>query len=133
MASLAPRRFGRDCGTSVPPLIPSRPFVKWACYRVVYNEVHLTRLPIAYFEKRHLGDIVSRFGSINSIQSTLTSLFVESLLDGLMALLAFVMILIYSRTLSLIVIAGVIGYAALRWFFYVPLQEASKERLLLQA
>jgi len=94
---------------------------------------HLTRLPIAYFEKRHLGDIVSRFGSIDSIQSTLTSLFVESLLDGLMALLAFVMILIYSRTLSLIVIAGVIGYAALRWFFYVPLQEASKERLLLQA
>ena len=25
--------------TSVLPLIPSRPFVKWACYRVVYNEV----------------------------------------------------------------------------------------------
>src|SRR5471032_1444434 len=44
MGSLAPRRFGRDCVTSVLPLIPSRPFVKWACYRVVYNEVRISEL-----------------------------------------------------------------------------------------
>ena len=31
---------------------------------------HLIHLPSSFFQKRHLGDIVSRFGSINSIQST---------------------------------------------------------------
>src|SRR5471032_1941672 len=60
-SSLAPRRFGRDCGTSVPPLIPSRPFVKWACYRVVYNEVHLKqRNPSALRNGRSLGTISRR-------------------------------------------------------------------------
>lgn len=32
---------------------------------------HLIRLPVQYFEKRHLGDVVSRFGSIDAIQHTL--------------------------------------------------------------
>ncbi|TEF45300.1 peptidase domain-containing ABC transporter [Pseudomonas aeruginosa] len=36
---------------------------------------HLLRLPAQYFEKRHLGDVVSRFGAVNSIQQTLTKLF----------------------------------------------------------
>lgn len=94
---------------------------------------HLTRLPVAYFEKRNLGDIVSRFGSIGSIQSTLTTLFVESFLDGLMALLALVMMLLYSPVLTVIVIGSVAAYGVLRWLFYAPLREASKERLMLAA
>ncbi len=32
---------------------------------------HLLRLPVAFFEKRHLGDISSRFESLNAIQRTL--------------------------------------------------------------
>jgi ATP-binding cassette subfamily B protein RaxB len=46
---------------------------------------HLIRLPNAYFEKRHVGDIVSRFGSINAIRELLTTGIVEALIDGLMA------------------------------------------------
>lgn len=92
---------------------------------------HLIRLPVSYFEKRHLGDIVSRFGSIGAIQSTLTSLFVESLLDGLMALLALAMMLLYSPKLSALVLCGVLLYACLRWAFYQPFREASQERLVL--
>ena len=94
---------------------------------------HLVQLPVSFFEKRHLGDIVSRFGSIGSIQSTLTSLFVESALDGLMALLALCMMLIYSPKLSAIVLASVAVYAVLRWVFYHPFREASQERLILSA
>jgi ATP-binding cassette subfamily B protein RaxB len=94
---------------------------------------HLCRLPSVYFEKRHLGDIVSRFGSIGAIQGTLTSLFVESALDGLMALLALCMMLLYSPKLSLVVIAAVAAYVLLRWFFYYPFREASQERLVLAA
>ncbi|MGZ5200660.1 MAG: peptidase domain-containing ABC transporter [Telluria sp.] len=94
---------------------------------------HLTRLPMSYFEKRHLGDIVSRFGSIGTIQGTLTSLFVESLLDGLMALLALGMMTLYSGMLALVVVLSVAGYGLLRWLFYAPLRDASKERLVLAA
>lgn len=94
---------------------------------------HMTRLPMSYFEKRHLGDIVSRFGSIGTIQSTMTSLFVESLLDGLMALLALGMMTMYSGALALVVVVSVAAYALLRWMFYGPLRDASKERLVLAA
>jgi ATP-binding cassette subfamily B protein RaxB len=93
----------------------------------------LTRLPVAYFEKRHLGDVMSRFGSIGAIQGTLTSLFVESLLDGLMALIALGMMLMYSLILSALVLATVAVYSLLRWAFYQPLREASQERLVLGA
>lgn len=94
---------------------------------------HLTRLPMSYFEKRHLGDVVSRFGSIGSIQSTLTSLFVETVLDGLMAVLALGMMLLYSQALAAVVVLAVAAYALLRWLFYGPLRDASKERLVLAA
>lgn len=92
---------------------------------------HLIRLPIPFFEKRHLGDIVSRFGSIGAIQGTLTSLFVESLLDWLMTLMALGMMLLYSVKLSALVLVGVLLYALLRWAFYQPFREASQERLIL--
>ena len=42
---------------------------------------HLLRLPVSYFEKRHLGDVVSRFGAVTNIQRTLTSSFDEALID----------------------------------------------------
>ena len=45
---------------------------------------HLLRLPVSWFEKRHLGDVVSRFGAVNKIQHTLTTSFVEALIDGVM-------------------------------------------------
>ncbi|MDM5176503.1 peptidase domain-containing ABC transporter [Massilia sp. DJPM01] len=94
---------------------------------------HLINLPTVFFEKRHLGDVLSRFGSITAIQQTLTSVFVESALDGLMALLALGMMLMYSAELTLIVVLSVALYAALRWIFYQPLRAASQERLILAA
>ena len=57
---------------------------------------HLVRLPTSFFEKRHLGDITSRFGAVNAIQKTLTTAAIEAVLDGLMAVAALVMMLIYA-------------------------------------
>ncbi|MTV41154.1 peptidase domain-containing ABC transporter [Duganella radicis] len=94
---------------------------------------HLIRLPVSFFEKRHLGDIVSKFGSMEAIQSTLTTIFVQTLLDGLMSVFALAMMWIYSPALSLIVLAAVGAYVIARVCFYRPLQEASRERLILSA
>jgi ATP-binding cassette subfamily B protein RaxB len=43
---------------------------------------HLVRLPMVWFEKRHIGDVVSRFDSLNTIQRTLTTSALEALIDG---------------------------------------------------
>ncbi len=45
---------------------------------------HLMRLPVAWFEKRHTGDVMSRFGAVQQIQETLTTSFIEAVLDGLL-------------------------------------------------
>jgi ATP-binding cassette subfamily B protein RaxB len=37
---------------------------------------HMLRLPLAWFEKRNIGDIVSKFRSVDAIQRTLTTTFV---------------------------------------------------------
>ncbi|WP_183738277.1 MULTISPECIES: peptidase domain-containing ABC transporter [unclassified Janthinobacterium] len=94
---------------------------------------HLANLPVSYFEKRYLGEIVSRFGSMGAIQNTLTNLLVESLLDSVMALLAMVMMFLYSPLLSSFIIATIMIYATLRWVFYLPFREASQERLILSS
>jgi ATP-binding cassette subfamily B protein RaxB len=47
---------------------------------------HLLRLPLGYFEKRHVGDLLSRIGSIQPIQTLLTQGLVNVLIDSVLAL-----------------------------------------------
>jgi ATP-binding cassette, subfamily B, bacterial CvaB/MchF/RaxB len=91
---------------------------------------HLLKLPVSWFEKRHLGDVVSRFGAVNSIQRTLTSSFVEALIDGAMALATFAMMVVYSATLTGIAAGAVVFYGILRWTFYDPLRRATEEHIV---
>jgi ATP-binding cassette subfamily B protein RaxB len=94
---------------------------------------HLLRLPVDWFEKRHAGDIWSRFGSVQQIQKTLTTSFVEAVLDGTLVVLTLAMMALYSVMLSTVALAAVAGYALLRWFFFRPLREATEETLVFEA
>ena len=94
---------------------------------------HLVRLPVQYFEKRHLGDVVSRFGSTDAIQKTLTSAFLESILDGIMAILVVGMMFLYSVELTAIVIGSAVVYGLLRWIWFRPLRNAAEEQILSSA
>ena len=91
---------------------------------------HLLKLPVGYFEKRHIGDVVSRFNSVSSIQRTLTTSFVEAIIDGLMAMATLAMMLIYSPMLTLITVVAVALYGVLRWVFYEPFKRAHEEQLI---
>ena len=91
---------------------------------------HLLRLPVSYFEKRHLGDVVSRFGAVNAIQRTLTSSFVEALIDGVMAIATFAMMLVYSVALTAVAVSAVTLYGILRYAFYEPLKRATGEHIV---
>ena len=94
---------------------------------------HLLRLPVVWFEKRHAGDIWSRFGSVQQIQRTLTTSFIEALLDGLLVLLTLVMMVLYSKALTAIALGAVGAYAVLRWMLVRPLAVASEEALVFEA
>jgi ATP-binding cassette, subfamily B, bacterial CvaB/MchF/RaxB len=82
---------------------------------------HLLRLPVDWFEKRHAGDILSRFGSVQQIQNTLTTSFIEAVMA------------VYSLKLTVVVIAAVAVYALLRWAFFRPLRVATEETLVYEA
>ena len=91
---------------------------------------HLLRLPVGWFEKRHLGDVVSRFGAVTAIQRTLTSSFVEALIDGAMAAATFAMMLVYNARLAALAACAVVAYGLLRWGFYGPLRRATEEHIV---
>jgi ATP-binding cassette subfamily B protein RaxB len=78
-----------------------------------------------------LGDISSRFNAVHDIQKTLTQTTIESLLDGLMAIAALVMMFIYSPKLTWVVVAASALYALVRWISYSPFRHAASERLVL--
>lgn len=94
---------------------------------------HLIRLPLDWFEKRHVGDVVSRFGSIQTIQKTLTTQFIGSLLDGLMSLATLVAMCFYSLWLTALVVALFASYGLIRWAFVTPLRRASEEQIVYGA
>ena len=91
---------------------------------------HLMKLPLAYFEKRHLGDVVSRFGSLQTIQKALTTQLVEALIDGLLVVGTVTVMLLYSPQLTAVAAAAVALYALLRWVLYRALREASAEQIV---
>ncbi|MBR8126357.1 peptidase domain-containing ABC transporter [Burkholderia multivorans] len=94
---------------------------------------HLFRLPLAYFEQRHIGDVVSRFGSIGTIQSTLTTQFIGALLDGVMAAVTLGMLFLYSPMLTWLVIGLFVLYGVIRWVSYRPFRQANEEHIVYAA
>jgi ATP-binding cassette subfamily B protein RaxB len=91
------------------------------------------RLPVRWFEKRHTGDVMSRFGAIQQIQQTLTTSFIEAVLDGLLVVLTLAMMCVYSGTLTAIALGCVAAYALLRWAFFRPLRAATEEAIVHDA
>jgi len=94
---------------------------------------HLLKLPLDFFEKRHLGDITSRMGSVQTIQRTLTTSFVEALIDGLMAVVTLGMMLLYSWKLALVTLLAVTLYLGLRAVAFRPVREGTEQQLVAGA
>jgi len=94
---------------------------------------HMLKLPLDWFEARHVGDVLSRYGSLNSIQSTLTTRFISTVLDGVMSIVTVVMLCIYNLPLASLVIALFIAYAMLRFTAFDPMRRASEEQIISAA
>jgi ATP-binding cassette subfamily B protein RaxB len=103
-------------------------------FQIVGNLVrHLLRLPAGFFEKRHLGDILSRLGSVQPIQDAITRGLVAALIDGLMACIAAVVLFFYSTLLAGVVLAGVALELIIAFAFYSSTRARMEEEIVAKA
>lgn len=86
----------------------------------------LFRLRLDWFEKRHVGDILSRFQSILPLQQLLTTGALVAIIDGVMAIFTLVLMFLYSGLLSLVTISAFLLYLGVR-FVTFRLQRANQE------
>lgn len=94
-------------------------------YQVIVNLYrHLLRLPLPWFEKRHVGDILSRFGSTKPIADLLSQGLIASLIDGAMAFLTLLLMFVYSPLLA--------GVAVIAWLLFALLKISSYHALKLR-
>lgn len=92
-------------------------------YHIVVNLFrHLMRLPLSWFEKRHVGDVISRFGSTQPISQVLSNGLITSLLDGMMALTTLALMFLYSPALATLATFALLGFLALRLAFFQALR-----------
>ena len=94
---------------------------------------HLIRLPARYFERRHVGDIISRMGSTVPIQEALTKSVPAVLIDGAMAVLMLIVMFLYSPILGGIVLASVLGLIFATWLIYPHLRRTQEESIYAKA
>jgi ATP-binding cassette subfamily B protein RaxB len=87
---------------------------------------HLVRLPLSFFEKRHIGDILSRFNSIEPIRNMLAEGLITGLIDGLMSVLMLALMFTYSVQLGFVVLFAFALYAALRLALFRMFRQRSE-------
>lgn len=103
-------------------------------YQITANLFHrLIRLPLVYFESRHMGDILSRFESVDSITEFLVQGVVKSVIDGLMALITLALMFVYSPLLAMIVVVATLLYLALRLILLHRMRALTEDVILAGA
>lgn len=94
---------------------------------------HLLRLPADYFERRHIGDVMSRLESMLPVQNILSHAVITVVLDGLLAIAMLVVMVLYSPTLAgLVVATSAIAHVA-RQVTFPYVRRLTEERLHLDA
>ncbi|GAA0770944.1 peptidase domain-containing ABC transporter [Actinomadura yumaensis] len=109
-------------------------FGQMLSFQMVGNLVrHMIRLPSDWFEKRHVGDILSRIGSASAIQDVLTRGVIAALIDGLMAVVAIVILLLYSPTLTAVVVGAVAINLGLAFALFPAMRARTEEQIIESA
>lgn len=94
---------------------------------------HLLNLPLSYYERRKLGDIQSRFNSLKILQTIFTNNIVGAIIDGVMIFGLFIMMILYGKDLTWIVIGFTVIFVLIRLFFYSYYRQLSEDNLVKEA
>ena len=93
----------------------------------------LFRLPTDWFEKRHVGDILSRFQSLGPIQNFLLTGGIAVLVDGAMAIATLSVMFFYSKILALIALVAFALYLFVRLVSFTFERDAIEETIVTGA
>ena len=108
-------------------------FGQMLSFQMVGNLVrHMIRLPSDWFEKRHVGDIISRIGSASAIQDVMTRGVIAAIIDGLMAVVAIIILLLYSPILTAVVV-GAVAINLILAFALFPAMKARTEEQIIES
>ncbi|CNI11608.1 putative ABC transporter ATP-binding protein [Yersinia thracica] len=94
---------------------------------------HLIRLPVSYFEKRHVGDVRSRFNSLSVVQDAFTADMVASLLDIVVVIGLLFLMWAYNGHLAAIAVLISIIYAVIKFFLFSAYRSANLEAIAHEA
>lgn len=94
---------------------------------------HMLRLPLAWFEKRRIGDIQSRFDSLDVLRSSFIHDITGSIIDGIMVTGALILLIVYGGSLTAIVISFTAIYVALRLATFARYRQLNEEQIIKNA
>lgn len=94
---------------------------------------HLLKLPMRYFEKRHMGDLLERFQSLSPIQSFIQDDLINIVLGIFLSVAMCTMMLLYSVKLSIIIFISLFLYSILRMMSYFTFKQANQDMIIADA
>jgi len=94
---------------------------------------HLIRLPLSFFEKRHIGDVLSRFSSVEPVRNLISEGLILALIDGVMAAVTLAIMFLYSVKLALIVLSVFLIYSIIRFGLFWVLRSLNENAIQMKA
>jgi ATP-binding cassette subfamily B protein RaxB len=90
---------------------------------------HLISLPLSFFEKRSMGDILTRFHSANVIRDMLSDGVASALIDGVMGLVMLMVMLIYAPNLAVISVVTTLLTVVITVLTFTAFKSANRARI----
>lgn len=94
---------------------------------------HLVSLPLSWFEKRHTGDVISRFSSTQPIVEFIGQGITSSAIDAMMVIITITMMFIYSTTLSCLALLACVAYVSIKLGSFAAMRGANASAITASA
>ena len=91
---------------------------------------HLLQLPLRFFEKREMGDIVSRFSALENIKQLLTQEMITVVVDGIFSSITLVLLFLYSPLMASVAFGFMTLFIVLRILF-IPVEKQRRQEALI--
>lgn len=95
--------------------------------------VQLMKLPVEFFSRRHVGDIVSRFSAVQEIRKILAEDMITVVLDGVFAIVSLTVLFYFNVTLSLVVLFFVLLTTIFKLALITPIKNLTESQIVAEA
>jgi ATP-binding cassette subfamily B protein RaxB len=94
---------------------------------------HLLNLPVAFIQRRHLGDLMSKLESLKPVRLAMTDHAVNAIVNLVVLLTTLTIMLLYSSSLTLISVAGLLASTGFLMFLLPPSRRIGEQLLIHRA